>query len=258
MEVVLAPKSTLKPQFEESITHLFQLILAYLRCGRIDEAVDLANQAGCFTLAGLLDTRSALFESDLTPTDPNSENYGFCDNKIAFKHAARKIIEKIPSSGQQSQLQQTLWAALSGSLPPLLTYSSCMDDRLWSYLNCAVEAIFDEDIVQDMNRKFFNDDDFPRTVSGIFDELFRSETSAIYRIYSCIATMKTEEIDVILSRQLRENPALPSPCPSARSQSSRSLHPAPPPAHPHPAHPPPHALLCETTRDNSTFPPDPA
>jgi hypothetical protein len=95
LELVLAQKNTLKAQFEESITHLFQLILAYVRCGQLEEAIDLASQSGCFTLAGLIDTRSALFETALSPVNVKDENYGFSDSRASFKHVARKTISKV-------------------------------------------------------------------------------------------------------------------------------------------------------------------
>lgn len=92
---MLSQGSALKPQYEESITHLFQLILAYVRCGRTEDAIDLANQSGCFTLAGLIDTRNALFETELTPTDINDDNFGFSDSRASFKYVARKTISKV-------------------------------------------------------------------------------------------------------------------------------------------------------------------
>jgi hypothetical protein len=96
LELILtAQANTLKPQYEESITQLFQLILAYIRCGRIEEAIDLASQSGCFTLAGLIDTRSALFETELTPTNVADDNYGFADSRVSFKHTARKAISTV-------------------------------------------------------------------------------------------------------------------------------------------------------------------
>jgi hypothetical protein len=76
-------------------------------------------------------------------------------------------------SGHLTQLQHCIWSALSGSLPQLLTYAACTDDRLWAYLNCVVEAMFDENIVRDSDRKFFNDDDLPKNTVEIFNELFR-------------------------------------------------------------------------------------
>lgn len=95
LEMVLTQKSALKLQYEESITHLFQLILAYIRCGQIEDAIELATQSGCFTLAGLIDTRTALFDVDLTPANVNDENYGLSDSRASFKHVARKSIEKV-------------------------------------------------------------------------------------------------------------------------------------------------------------------
>lgn len=90
-----AHANTLKPHYEESITQLFQLILAYVRCGRLEEAIDLASQSGCFTLAGLIDTRNALFETELTPTNVKDDNYGFSDSRVSFKHTARKTISQV-------------------------------------------------------------------------------------------------------------------------------------------------------------------
>jgi hypothetical protein len=94
LEAVLTQK-TLKPHYEESIIQLFQIVLAYIRCGQIEEAVELASESGCFTLAALIDIRSALFEFALTPKDPNDENYGFSDTRSSFKHVARKNIDKV-------------------------------------------------------------------------------------------------------------------------------------------------------------------
>jgi hypothetical protein len=71
-----------------------------------------------------------------------------------------------------AQLQQCTWAALSGNLSSLLAYSKCTDDRLWSYLNCAVEDLFDEGVSTDSERKYFNDEDLRKTTSEIFTELF--------------------------------------------------------------------------------------
>jgi len=210
LEMVLSQSSSLKPQYEESITQLFQLLLAYVRCGRIDDAIELSNQAGCFTLSGLIDTRSALFESSLTPTDIDDENYGFSDTRSSFKHMARKTISKIPGNSQLSQLQQCMWATLSGALSQLLTYATCSDDRLWAHLNCVVEALFDENIVRDSDRKFFNDDDFPQNTAEIFEELFRSEESPVYRIYGYLSTMEYEKIDEVLSEQLSTHAILPA------------------------------------------------
>ncbi|KAI6182332.1 Nuclear pore complex protein [Aphelenchoides bicaudatus] len=196
LELVLTTQTTLKPQYEESITQLFQLILAYVRCGRLDEAIDLANQSGCFTLAGLIDTRSALFETELSPTN-------IAVSLLNMLHVRR-------SQSHLAQLQQCTWAALSGDLSPLLTYANCTDDRLWAYLNSAVEHLFDENITRNSDKKFFNDDDSPKSVGEIFDELFRSEKSAIYQIYGYLSTAEFEKIDEVLARQISEHETPPA------------------------------------------------
>jgi hypothetical protein len=95
LEMVLMQKNTLRSQFEESVTHLLQLIVAYVRCGQIENAIDLTSQAGCYTMSGLIDSRSALFDPKLTPIDVNDENYGFCESRKSFKHLARNLITKV-------------------------------------------------------------------------------------------------------------------------------------------------------------------
>ncbi|KAI6225709.1 DNA repair and recombination protein RAD54-like [Aphelenchoides besseyi] len=209
VDVLLVSTNSIKPHFEESVTQFFQLVLSYIRTGRMDEAVELAKRSGCFTLAALVECRKVLYDADLSPENRNHADYGMVESRIAFKNIARNMYAGGAES-RISQLHHCICAALSGSLPTLLSFSSCSDDRLWSYVLSAVENLFDQGMTDEIIEQATTYDDAPQDVQSIFTELYNAEHGAIYRIYGCLATNQIGEINKILTNEIKRLDTLPA------------------------------------------------
>ncbi|KAI6178756.1 DNA repair and recombination protein RAD54-like [Aphelenchoides besseyi] len=209
VDVLLVSTNSIKPHFEESVTQFFQLVLSYIRTGRMDEAVELAKRSGCFTLAALVECRKVLYDADLSPENRNHPDYGMVESRIAFKNIARNMYAGGAES-RISQLHHCICAALSGSLPTLLSFSSCSDDRLWSYVLSAVEILFDQGMTDEIIEQPIAYDDAPKDVQSIFTELYNAEHGAIYRIYGCLATNQIGEINKILTSEIKRLDTLPA------------------------------------------------
>ncbi|KAI1732257.1 nuclear pore protein [Ditylenchus destructor] len=178
---------------EEKCHILISVIFSLLRCGRLNDTKELLRNVKQASIASFIFLREFLTNPNLSPIDPHNENFDLAKARAHFKELARTLIpvdnELITSA------DQCVWATLSGSLPTLLSHAVSTEDRLWSYLTCAVEASLDEFVLTEHSKnseetlrlKNALDDDIPKTISSIFSEIKNNENSPYYSLYGYLA-----------------------------------------------------------------------
>jgi len=128
--------------------------------------------------------------------DPLDDNFSLAKSRMFFKQTARDLI---PIDDERIQnYDQCIWATLSNSLPTLLSHANNTEDRLWAYLSCASEILFDNSLL-DLH-SIDNDeinaiksahtssiDDFPLDIATIIRELGNNEPNAYYKIIGNLA-----------------------------------------------------------------------
>uniref|UniRef100_A0A915PRY1 Protein kinase domain-containing protein n=1 Tax=Setaria digitata TaxID=48799 RepID=A0A915PRY1_9BILA len=170
---------------EELEGKVFSMIYTLVRCGRIDEASALLEKTGLSSLAPVLQLRKMSRYSALTPSSTNETFYYLARSRSFLKQTIDKIISKGTSL---SQVEACLWSVVVGRLEPALSLSSRTEDRLWCYLNAAVESRLDAAITIAHNGDFdvgigheVENDDL--RINSIFDEIATVERSPYYTIY---------------------------------------------------------------------------
>ncbi|KAM3729186.1 Nuclear pore complex protein [Dirofilaria immitis] len=173
---------------EELENRVLSVIYTLVRCGRIDEASSLLEKTGLCSLVPLLQLRKMSRSTALTPFSMDETYYYLARSRAFFK----RTIDKIISEGTLlSQVESCLWSVVAGHLEPALSLSSRTEDRLWCYLNAAVESRLDTAITTAHNgdfdigvgREVENDD---LRINSIFDEIATLERSPYYTIYRYI------------------------------------------------------------------------
>ncbi|EFO26059.1 hypothetical protein LOAG_02422 [Loa loa] len=170
---------------EELESRVFSVIYTMVRCGRIDEASSLLEKAGLFSLVPLLQLRKMSRNAALTPFSTDEASYYLARSRAFVKRTIDKIVSKGTSL---SQVEACLWSVVAGRLEPALSLSPRTEDRLWCYLNAAVESRLDAAITTAHNgdfdvgigREVENDD---LRINSIFDEIATLERSPYYTIY---------------------------------------------------------------------------
>uniref|UniRef100_A0AAF5Q3Y8 Nuclear pore complex protein n=1 Tax=Wuchereria bancrofti TaxID=6293 RepID=A0AAF5Q3Y8_WUCBA len=170
---------------EELESRVYSVIYTLVRCGRIDEALSLLEKAGLYSLVPLLQLRKMSRNAALTPFSIDESSYYLARSRSLLKRTVDKIVSKGTS---MSQVEACLWSVVVGRLEPALSLSSRTEDRLWCYLNAAVESRLDAAITNAHNgdfdvgigREVENDD---LRINSIFDEIATAERSPYYTIY---------------------------------------------------------------------------
>ncbi|VIO88228.1 Uncharacterized protein BM_BM8785 [Brugia malayi] len=170
---------------EELESRVFSMIYTLVRCGRIDEALSLLEKAGLYSLVPLLQLRKISRSAALTPFSVDESSYYLARSRSLLKRTVDKIVSKGTSL---SQVEACLWSVIVGRLEPALSLSSRTEDRLWCYLNAAVESRLDAAITNVHNGDFdagigreVEKDDL--RINSIFDEIATAERSPYYTIY---------------------------------------------------------------------------
>uniref|UniRef100_A0A0R3RHK5 Nuclear pore complex protein n=1 Tax=Elaeophora elaphi TaxID=1147741 RepID=A0A0R3RHK5_9BILA len=170
---------------EELESRVFSVIYTLVRCGRIDEASSLLEKAGLYSLTPLLQLRKMSRNAGLTPFSTDETSYYLARSRAFLKRTIDKIVSKGTSL---SQVEACLWSVVAGRLEPALSLSSRTEDRLWCYLNAAVESRLDAAITIAHNGDFHigigreveNND---LRINSIFDEIATLERSPYYIVY---------------------------------------------------------------------------
>ncbi|VDM47660.1 unnamed protein product, partial [Toxocara canis] len=130
---------------EDAQNRVYNVVYTLVRCGRTNEAITLLNQVGLSALVPSLKFHAMARDASLTPVSNDHPFYRLADSRAFFKRAVDKII----SEGQSmSQIERCLWSIVGGLLEPALSLCSRTDDRLWCYLNTAVENRLDAAIAK--------------------------------------------------------------------------------------------------------------
>lgn len=81
----------------------------------------------------------------------------------------------MPSQGAvlEKHVQRPLYAVLAADLDLLLEYATNSEDKLWAYLNCAVETLLDEEVALEQTQRLLTPTRIPRTLEDIFGEIFK-------------------------------------------------------------------------------------
>uniref|UniRef100_A0A915ER37 Nuclear pore complex protein n=1 Tax=Ditylenchus dipsaci TaxID=166011 RepID=A0A915ER37_9BILA len=121
------------------------------------------------------------------------DNVNLSASRAFFKKTARELIPM--DDDAITSVDQCIWAALSGSLPTLLSHASTTNDRLWSFLSCAVDSILDNSLLAEHAKgceemlllKNSLDEDVPSDVASIFTEIRNFESNPYYCLFGHLA-----------------------------------------------------------------------
>ncbi|VDN03049.1 unnamed protein product [Thelazia callipaeda] len=165
-------------EFENRI---FSVVYTLLRCGRIDEAYTLLEKSGLHALAPTILLRKFFRDFKLTPVSSDETLHYLSRSRFFFKRTVDKVVSR---DARLSQVEICLWSVLAGRLEPALSLSSRSEDRLWCYLNVAVESRLDAAIaaadITDGDCDAKSDD---LQVNSVFDEIAVHEQSLYYTVY---------------------------------------------------------------------------
>ncbi|VBB26558.1 unnamed protein product [Acanthocheilonema viteae] len=181
---------------EELENRVFSVIYTLVRCGHIDDASSLLEKAGLHSLMPLLQLRKMSRSVALTPISSDETSYYLARSRAFLKRTIDKILSKV---------EACLWSVVAGRLEPALSLSSCTEDRLWCYLNAAVESRLDAAIITAHNgdcdvgigREVENND---LRINSIFDEIATLERSPYYTIYRHI--VNNDSLSLIASMDM--------------------------------------------------------
>ncbi|KHN79577.1 Nuclear pore complex protein [Toxocara canis] len=176
---------------EDAQNRVYNVVYTLVRCGRTNEAITLLNQVGLSALVPSLKFHAMARDASLTPVSNDHPFYRLADSRAFFKRAVDKII----SEGQSmSQIERCLWSIVGGLLEPALSLCSRTDDRLWCYLNTAVENRLDAAIAKyhQSASESSGQKSYDLMVASIFDEIATQERSPYYWSYRYLALNDSE------------------------------------------------------------------
>uniref|UniRef100_A0A915A7E0 Nuclear pore complex protein n=1 Tax=Parascaris univalens TaxID=6257 RepID=A0A915A7E0_PARUN len=167
---------------EDKQNRVYNAVYTLIRCGRTKEAVALLKHAGLAALVPSLKYHEMSRDSSLTPLSNENPSFRIADSRAFFKRTVARLIAKGQS---MSQIERCLWSVIGGLLEPALSLCSRTDDRLWCYLNTAIEGRLDAAIADhhknataDVEQKGCD-----LMVASIFDEIATQECSPYYSSY---------------------------------------------------------------------------
>ncbi|CAD5205576.1 unnamed protein product [Bursaphelenchus okinawaensis] len=207
LDLIFSDSNRLRGQFEQSAVLLYQLMVAFVRSGRIALAVEEAEKAGCHNLAAILDSRSIFYELELSTDDPTDENYGFIEARKAMKLTAQSLLSNTEKSTREEQ--RLLWSILAVDQREMIARANNYEDSLWVLLNCALEKIFEQktdkefsvELNKHQNVKF-------ETVKQIFEALIGEEQGSAsqadveFKIIAYVAMEDNEKLSAVLRQEL--------------------------------------------------------
>ncbi|CAD5208013.1 unnamed protein product [Bursaphelenchus xylophilus] len=207
LDLIFSDKNPLRGQFEQSAVLLYQLMIGFIRAGRVSLAVEEAEKAGCHNIAALLDTRSVLYELELSTEDGDHQDFGFVEVRKAMKLAAQGLLSNTESSTREEQ--RLFWAILAMDQRELLSRANNQEDRLWVLLNCALEKIFEDKTDNEFSvglKK--HQGNVLNNVREIFealigdDEETGAETDVEFKIIAYVALEDPEKLSAVLRQEL--------------------------------------------------------
>uniref|UniRef100_A0A7E4ZY00 Nuclear pore complex protein n=1 Tax=Panagrellus redivivus TaxID=6233 RepID=A0A7E4ZY00_PANRE len=201
-------QGTLSAADAENLDRIKRIFFCLLRCGRVSRMDELVDRAGLSFMKVFIRIREVLTNPDRTPSDNLNQNHEFAEARLHFKNTASMILE-VPDDAI-SPIDQSIWAALSGNLAVLLTHAEAPEDVLWSYLNCAVEAILDDEIVtthsienDDIVRAVEEREELPQTVDAAFAGLLNHTNTPYYQIISALAVNSFTDVVALIHGDIK-------------------------------------------------------
>lgn len=168
---------------------VYSVVYSLIRRGMITKGCEVLERADLSSLVPSLKLREVTRDPYLTP---HSKDVSYCQlpaSYALFKRTVQKILEHGP---KMSYTEQCLWSVLAGHLEPALSLCSCTEDRLWCYLNTAVEYRMDAKIADYFpnasNKASVASNANDLMIDSIFDEIATHENSPYYGSYRYLAT----------------------------------------------------------------------
>ncbi|CEF67131.1 Nuclear pore complex protein Nup107 [Strongyloides ratti] len=173
----------------ENIQDMIKLIVGFIRCGRIDEALQLVIQTKFACMHSLLKVKK--YVQDPTLSSSESKQLKFLSSfksRDFTKFVAQSFLDKDFST--YTDMDKVLFASVSGELKSLLKYSTTFNDKLWSLLSTAVDARFDEalEINFGYKSKLKRNVEKAMTVDSIFESLEKNDIDDYYGLVKYIVT----------------------------------------------------------------------
>ncbi|MFH4978424.1 hypothetical protein AB6A40_005133 [Gnathostoma spinigerum] len=172
------------PLDEELQSRIYSVVYTLVRCGQINEAASLLQRVGLPALVPSLLLRNVSRDATMSSLCEEDESFNMGVSMARLKKTVKMIIDE---DCPMSKVERSLWAIIAGSLEPVLSFSTRTEDRLWCYLNAAVEsrmerAFINHGIVKtDAISEASNEDDL--MISSIFGEIVAVDDSPYYPIY---------------------------------------------------------------------------
>jgi len=177
----------------DGLDRIKRVFFCLLRCGRFKKLNELFEKTGLSSLKAFVQIREVLTNPDESPVDTNAENYDFVESRLHFKNTANTILN-IPQD-VITPVDQCIWATLAGNLAVLLAHAENPEDILWSYINCAVESILDDEVVvshsvEDQEILEFMDSrvDVIQTIEAVFENVCNHVEDVYYKLIGLISS----------------------------------------------------------------------
>ncbi|VDK51759.1 unnamed protein product [Anisakis simplex] len=193
MDLDGAMHGRLHPIDEDRQNRVYNLVYTLIRCGKLSEAIKLLDHVGLLALIPSFKFREMARDASLTPLSCDHRLFRLANSRLSFKQTVEKIIHRGLS---MSQIERCIWSAVGGLLEPGLSLSQRTDDRLWCYLNTAIENRLDIAIMKHHPDLCDEDSLQQKTsdlmVTSIFDEIATQERSPFYSSYRFLITNDAE------------------------------------------------------------------
>uniref|UniRef100_A0A0K0DVF7 Nuclear pore complex protein n=1 Tax=Strongyloides stercoralis TaxID=6248 RepID=A0A0K0DVF7_STRER len=173
----------------ENIQDMIKLIVGFIRCGRIDEAIQLVVQTKFASVYSLLKVKKYIKDPKLSHFDDKKLRFvSSFKSRDCTKFVAQSFLDKNFST--YTDMDKVLLGSISGEFKSLFKYSKTFDDKLWSFLTAAIDARFDEALENNFGYKSRLKRSFERalTVDSIFENLEKDNVHDYYGLIKYIVT----------------------------------------------------------------------
>uniref|UniRef100_A0A0N5BWL0 Nuclear pore complex protein n=1 Tax=Strongyloides papillosus TaxID=174720 RepID=A0A0N5BWL0_STREA len=190
----------------ENIHDMVKLIVGFIRCGRIDEGIQLAIQTKFASMIGLLKVKRYIHDPKLSVSDDKKLRFfSSFKSRDCAKFVAQSFLDKNVST--YTDADRVLFASVAGDLKSLLKYSTTFNDRLWALLSTAVDARFDDALENNFGykSKLKRNTEKALTVDSIFENLEKKDVDNYYGLVKYIVTEEFSKCIDFMYKKIKDS-----------------------------------------------------
>ncbi|CAI4228703.1 unnamed protein product [Auanema sp. JU1783] len=176
---------------------LYRVLFSLIRCGKIDNAIELVRHVGMPSLAVPLHMYNFLVDPTLSPLSAKDSKASIPAKRVLFLETMKKMYQT--QTGATPYLRM-IWSSLGGLLEPLLSMATRTEDRLWCYSN----AVTLNKLQEACNGYVIGD--VPSSSQTIFEEILATERLPYFVLYDLILRKEWAEVVSWAAQIVRSSP----------------------------------------------------